>query len=89
MLPVANLLLGNLTRTEPMADAQNKRHTDYWFVSSRSPQEYQYFKEEIRKEFPGKSDDTIAAAIAACKRVINPSEGRAKLAACVKKKLSG
>jgi hypothetical protein len=72
-----------------MADAQNKRHTDYWFVSSRSPQEYQYFKEEIRKEFPGKSDDTIAAAIAACKRVINPSEGRAKLAACVKKKLSG
>ena len=69
-----------------MADDPNKRHIDGWFVSSQ-PYEYTYFKDKVKQEFPRKSDDEIADAILACRKAIQPSEGREKLTACVRNKL--
>ena len=47
------------------------------------------FKETIEKAFPNKSDKEINEAIETCLEEIKPSEGRAKLTECVKKKLGG
>lgn len=71
-----------------MADDPNKRHTDGWFVSNQ-PHEYTYFKDQIQKAFPTKTDDEIASAILTCRKTIQPSEGRAKLTACVQRRLGG
>lgn len=71
-----------------MADDPNKRHVDGWFVSSQ-PHEYDYFKDEMKKQFPRKSDDEIAAAILACRKSLKPSEGREKLKTCVSGRLQG
>jgi hypothetical protein len=71
-----------------MADDPNKKHVDGWFVSSQ-PHEYTYFKDTIKKAFPYKSDDAINDAILACRKALAPSEGRAKLTECVKKRLGG
>lgn len=69
-----------------MADDPNKRYVDGWFVSSQQ-HEYEYFKSQIKTEFPLKSDDTIAEAILACRRLLAPSEGREKLKNCVRARL--
>lgn len=69
-----------------MADDPNKKHVDGWFVSSQ-PHEYEYFKSTIKAKFPAKSDDEIEEAILACRKAIAPSEGRAKLTACVEQRL--
>lgn len=69
-----------------MSDDPNKRHVDSWFVSSQ-PWEYNYFKDTIKREFPGKTDDEISRAILACRQTIAPSEGRERLAACVRARL--
>ena len=71
-----------------MADDPNKRQVDGWFVSTQ-PHEYEYFKSTVRKDFPAKSDDEVAQAILACRKTISPSEGRAKLTACVQRRLGG
>ena len=39
-----------------MADDPNLKHVDSRFVS-RQPHEYHYFKDQIKQEFPKKSDD--------------------------------
>ncbi len=59
-----------------------------WFVSSQ-PYEYEYFKKKIKEDFPRKSDDEVAEAILACRKALQPSEGRAKLTECVTKRLRG
>jgi hypothetical protein len=69
-----------------MADDPNKIHIDGWFVSNQ-PQEYDYFKTQIERECPRKSDDEINAAILACRKAMAPTDGRAKLAACVRQRL--
>ena len=69
-----------------MADDPNKKHNDGWFVSSQ-PYEYQYFFDSIKKACPKSSDSEIAEAILSCRKAIQPSEGRAKLTECLKKKL--
>lgn len=69
-----------------MADDPNKKHNDSWFVSSQ-PHEYQYFFDSIKKACSKSSDTEIAEAIFSCRKAIQPSEGRAKLTECVKKKL--
>jgi hypothetical protein len=70
-----------------MADDPNLRHVDSWFVSSQS-HEYRYFKFAIQHDFPYKSEDQVAEAILACRKSIEPSEGRKKLTECVRKRLS-
>lgn len=69
-----------------MADDPNKKHNDGWFVSNQ-PHEYQYFFDSIKKACSKSSDTEIAEAILSCRKAIQPSEGRAKLTECVKKKL--
>ena len=69
-------------------DDPNKTYVDRWFVSSQ-PHEYQYYKDSIRKEFPGKSDQEVADAILACRKTVAPSEGRLRLTACIRKRLTG
>lgn len=69
-----------------MTDDPNKKHVDSWFVS-RQPYEYEYFKDTMKKEFPRKSDDEVAAAILACRKSLSPSEGREKLKQCVRNRL--
>ena len=71
-----------------MADDPSKKHVDGWFVSSQ-PHEYEHFKKTMSEAFPSKSDEEIADAILSCRKAIAPSEGRAKLTECVKKKLGG
>lgn len=71
-----------------MSDDPNKRHVDSWFVSSQ-PHEYAYFKSAIQQANPTKSASDIEAAILACRKSIAPSEGRAKLAECVNRRLRG
>jgi hypothetical protein len=68
-------------------DDPNKKKEDGWFVSGQ-PHELQYFKDTIQKEFPRKTPADIAAAITYCRAAIRPSEGREKLKACVRKRLS-
>jgi len=43
---------------------------------------------QLRKELPGKRSQQIQSAIDQCKRYIQPAEGREKLIACVREKLS-
>ena len=69
-----------------MADDPNKKYNDGWFVSNQ-PHEYQYFFDSIKKACPDSSDTEIAEAILSCRKALQPSEGRAKLTECVKKKL--
>lgn len=71
-----------------MADDPKKKHEDGWFVSSQ-PYELAYFKKTIQGEFPNSSEADIDRAIAACRKEIQPSEGRQKLTECVRKKLGG
>lgn len=59
-----------------MADDPNKRHQDGWTVSFIQTYEYNYFRDSIKKEYPGKSDDAINDAILACRKAVAPSEGR-------------
>jgi hypothetical protein len=70
-----------------MADDPNKKHVDSWFVSSQ-PWEYEHFRKTIKDAFPNKSDDVINDAILSCRKALAPSEGRAKLTDCVKRRLS-
>jgi hypothetical protein len=70
-----------------MADDPNKKHVDGWFVSNQ-PHEYEYFKSTMKSAFPRKSDDEVAQAILACRKAIAPSEGRAKLTECVRRRLA-
>ena len=72
-----------------LADDPNKKHQDGWTVSFIQTYEYNYFRDTIKKEFPAKSDDAINDAILACRKAVAPSEGRAKLTECVKKRLRG
>lgn len=69
-----------------MADDPNKKHNDGWFVSNQ-PHEYKYFFDSIKKACSTSSEIEIAEAILSCRKAIQPSEGRAKLTECVKKKL--
>jgi len=69
-----------------MPDDPNKKHIDSWFVSSQ-PHEYQFFKARITSYAPGKSEEEIANAILTCRKSLAPSEGRAKLTECVKRRL--
>ena len=71
-----------------MADDPNRTHIDAWFVSNQ-PHEYDYFKAQIKKECPRKSENEINAAILAYSQALAPSEGRARLAACVRQRLGG
>lgn len=43
---------------------------------------------QLKKELPGKRSQQIQSAIDQCKRYVQPSEGREKLIACVREKLS-
>ena len=71
-----------------MADDPHKKHEDGWFVSSQ-PHELEYFQKQMAEEFPNVSGQQVAAAIAACRKEIQPSEGRQKLIECVRRKLGG
>lgn len=80
---------GRLTKPEDsMADDPNKKHVDSWFVSSQ-PHEYDYFRKQMKDAFPKKSDDEVNQAILSCRKSLAPSEGRAKLTECVRKRLGG
>jgi hypothetical protein len=72
--------------TGPMSDDPNKKHIDSWFVSSQ-PHEIKTFKDAIKRETAA-PDSLIDQAFTACCKEIAPSEGRAKLTACVIKKLN-
>ena len=71
-----------------MADDPNKRHQDGWTVSFVQTYEYTYFKDAIAKEFPGRPEDAVNTAIMECRREVAPSEGREKLKACVRRRLT-
>ena len=43
---------------------------------------------QLKKELPGKRAKQIQSAIDQCKRYVQPSEGREKLIACIREKLS-
>lgn len=72
-----------------MRDDPTKKKVDAWFVAMGQAHEARYFEETIEKAFPNKSDKEINEAITSCLEEIKPSEGRAKLTECVKKKLGG
>ena len=72
-----------------MTDDPSKKKIDAWFVAMGQAHEASFFKETIAKAFPKKSDKEITDAILSCLEKIKPSEGRAKLTACVEKELGG
>lgn len=72
-----------------MADDPNKRHQDGWTVSFVQTYEYNYFRSEMQKEFPFKTESEIDSAMMECRREIAPSEGREKLKDCVRRRLRG
>jgi hypothetical protein len=45
-------------------------------------------QKQLKKELPGKRSQQIQSAIDQCKRYVQPAEGREKLLACVREKLS-
>ena len=69
-----------------MADDPNKRGKDGDTVSWQ-PYEIDYAIDSLAKEYPSKDRATIRAAVEACKRSIQPSEGRAKLMTCARGRL--
>jgi hypothetical protein len=46
-------------------------------------------QKQLKEEMPGKRPKQIQSAIDQCKRYVQPSEGREKLIACIREKLSG
>jgi hypothetical protein len=71
-----------------MSDDPHKKKIDAWFYSANEPHEVSYFLKKMKDAHPSKSEETVKKAIANCCDSIKPSEGRAKLEACVKAKLS-
>ncbi len=71
-----------------MADDPHKKHQDGWTVSFFQTYEYDYFRGQIKKDFPHKSDDDINKAITEARKAVAPSEGREKLKEAVRKRLS-
>jgi len=45
-------------------------------------------QKQLKKELPGKRSQQIQSAIDQCKRFVQPVEGREKLLACIREKLS-
>jgi len=43
---------------------------------------------QLKKELPGKRPQQIQSAIDQCKRHVQPAEGRERLIACIREKLS-
>ena len=70
-----------------MRDDPRKRFKDGSTVSWQA-QEIDYVQKQARKEMPSKRAQQIQSAIDQCKRYIQPSEGREKLMACIREKLS-
>ena len=70
-----------------MADDPHKRYQDGWTVSFFQQYEYDYFREQIGKEFTHKTAQQIHDAIMNCRTSLQPSEGREKLKACVRLRL--
>lgn len=68
-------------------DDPTKRAQDAHTVSWQS-YEIDYVVARVSEAKPGYTRDQVRAAVDACKRAIQPSEGREKLMACVNKRLS-
>ena len=51
-------------------------------------QDIEAVQRQLKKELPGKRLQQIQSALDQCKRYVQPSEGREKLIACVREKLS-
>lgn len=51
-------------------------------------QELDAVQKQLKKELPDKQSKQIQSALDQCKRYVQPSEGREKLLACVREKLS-
>ena len=57
-------------------------------AASWQVQDIDAVQKQLKKELPGKSSRKIQSAMDQCKRYVQPSEGREKLLACVREKLS-
>lgn len=70
-----------------MTEDPNKKHHDSWFASDQ-PHEYEYFKNNVKRVHPTKTNDQVADAILACRKSVPSSEGKGKLTRCVNERLS-
>ena len=70
-----------------MSDDKSKKKIDGWFVDLNDGSEVGYFVKTIIEELPGITREQVLDALAGCVEQIKPSEGRARLKACVLAKL--
>lgn len=81
----------NLTPTanqnKTMPDDKTKRKIDAWFLSLTEKYEVDYFVKDIIKALPGITREQVLEALDTCVDQIKPSEGRARIKACVLSKL--
>ena len=70
-----------------MSDDKNKQKIDRWFLSLTEKYEVDYFVKDIMGEARGMTRDQVMEALATCVEQIRPSEGRARIKACVLSKL--
>lgn len=70
-----------------MPDDKTKRKIDAWFLSLTEKYEVDYFVKDIIEALPGITRDQVLEALDTCVDQIKPSEGRARIKACVLAKL--
>lgn len=70
-----------------MSDDPNKKGRQDRQTVSWQDHEIAYVQRTVSALAPSKSSADISAAIAFCKAAIQPSEGRDKLMACIKRQL--
>jgi hypothetical protein len=75
------------TAYQTMSDDKKKKKIDAWFLALSEKYEVQYFVQDIKSELPGATTDQIHDALETCVEQIQPSEGRARIKACVLAKL--
>lgn len=66
-----------------MSDDKDKKKIDGWFLSLTEKYEVDYFVRDIIKQVPGTTKEQVMEALSLCVEKIQPSEGRAKIEACV------
>lgn len=72
-----------------MSDDLKKKKIDAWFLNLNEKYEVTYFVNDILKEVPTVTKQQVLDALYICADAVKPSEGRAKIKACVLKKLTG
>lgn len=75
-------------RNKTMPDDKTKRKIDAWFLSLTEKYEVDYFVRDILDHVPGATREQVLQALDTCVENIKPSEGRARLKACVLSKVN-